>query len=238
MFFTLYKYPLSIMGLGIPLSAIAAAVHRSEETSLQIRATEKQFTETLKQNTFNNYIKHKEEFIELLEKMEVVCDCKFSDPLHLYKQIFPKNNYKKLTFRAHGSHDLNIFPNTFLRELRSNLWEIVAALYDEKSDNEKLIETIYTIHEMTRSLKLSRSTDKQYPVESKKLIWPIDFSQTSFNHLKYITQNLISFSSFEEEDNEKRKNAMALMRLPGSGSNKFMNTHAIDDFTAEIDDYL
>jgi len=226
------------MGLGIPLSAIAAAVHRSEEASLQIRTSQKQLDETLKQNKFNNYIKHKEEFAGLLERIELICNCKFNDPLFLYKQIFPKNSYQRVSFNAHGIGDFNFLPNKFMTDLKSNLWELVTVLYDDASGHEKLMDAVFNIHEMTKTLQLSRANDTQYSLESKKLIWPDNFSTTSFNHLKYIIKSLTSFSSFEEPNNEKRDNALALMKSQGSGKTKLSNIMAIDHLASGIDDYL
>lgn len=63
-FFNLYKYPLSIFGLAVPLSAIVAAIHRSDETAYQIK-------QTLAQNTFNNYAKHQEEFTNYLRNWKL-----------------------------------------------------------------------------------------------------------------------------------------------------------------------
>ncbi|MBV4486961.1 hypothetical protein HU727_015310 [Pseudomonas sp. SWRI153] len=237
-FFNLYKYPLSIMGLGIPLSAIAAAVHRSEETSLQIKASQNQLDETLKQNKFNNYIKHKEEFTEFLEKLEGVCDCKFTDPLYLYKSIFPKNSYRRVSFRAHGHHDLNLFPNKFLTDLKNNMWDFVAILYDDASDNKKLTEAILALHQITQSLKLSRNTTTKHDSETRNLIWPDNFSETSFKNLQRIIRSLASFSTFEEEQSEKRDNAMNLLRRQGSGHTRSRNLLAMDSLAAEIDDCL
>lgn len=237
-FFTLYKYPLSIMGLGVPLSAIAAAVHRSEEASLQIRTSQNQLEETLKQNKFNNYIKHKEEFIELLERIELICNCKFNDPLHLYKQIFPKNSYRKVSFSAHGIGDFNFLPNKFLRDLKGNLWDLVTILYDQASGPERLMDAFFIVHGMTRTLKLSRAKETQHSVTSNKLIWPDNFSATSFGNLKYIIQSLASFSSFEEPDSEKRNNARTLMDSQGSGKTKLSNMMAIDNLASGIDDFL
>lgn len=237
-FFTLYKIPLSIMGIGVPLSAIAAAIHRSEETSLQIRTSQHQLDETLKQNKFNNYIKHKEEFLELLEKIGLFCSCKFNDPLHLYKQIFPNNNYHNISFTSHCPGDSDPIPNIFLTDLKIELWEFVHILYDETSDNDKYMDAIFKIHNITTALKLSRSPETHYSTGSKILIWPDNFTSISFNHINYILRSLTSFSSYEEPSNEKRDNALGLMRRQGSGSVRRHNLLGIDNLSSGIDDFL
>lgn len=237
-FFTLYKFPLSIMGIGIPLSAIAAAIHRSEETSLQIRTSQNQLDETLKQNQFNNYIKHKEEFIELLERIGLVCNCRFNDPLHVYKKIFPKNNYQNVSFIAHCNDNLNSTPNVFLTDLKSDLWAFVAILYDKTSNNEKYTDAIFIIHNMTTILKIGRTPETELSSGSRKLIWPDNFATTSYDHIKYIILSLTSFSSYEEPVNQKRDNARALIKQLGSGTIRRKNLYAIDDLSSGIDDFL
>ncbi|MBI6690466.1 hypothetical protein YA0720_26750, partial [Pseudomonas carnis] len=209
-----------------------------EEASLQIRTSQNQLEETLKQNKFNNYIKHKEEFIELLERIELICNCKFNDPLHLYKKLFPKNSYQKVSFSTHNMDYFNFLPNGFLKDLKSDLWELVTILYDAASGHERLMDAVFIVHGMTRTLKLSRAKETQHSVVSNKLIWPDNFSATSFDNLKYIIQSLTSFSSFEEPENEKRNNAMALMKAQGSGKTKFSNMMAIDSMASGIDDFL
>jgi hypothetical protein len=63
-----YKLPMGILSLLIPLGAIYAAQHRSEQTIAQIKSSESQ-------NNFVNYYKHLEEFKEHLIDSDVLDSC-------------------------------------------------------------------------------------------------------------------------------------------------------------------
>lgn len=58
-FISIFRFPLGIAALIIPMVALLAANHRSEQTKEQIRVTNAQ-------NVFSNYYKHIEEFIKYL----------------------------------------------------------------------------------------------------------------------------------------------------------------------------
>lgn len=51
----LFQLPMILVGLTVPLTALSAAIHRSEQTAIQIRAQ-------TEQNNFANHFKHLEEF--------------------------------------------------------------------------------------------------------------------------------------------------------------------------------
>lgn len=89
-FVALFKVPIAIAGLAIPAVAIVAAIHRSDETAIQIQ-------EALSNNIFGNYLKHRAAFVEYVDskvdrllpgKMRVVFDA-----AALYEHIYPKNGY-------------------------------------------------------------------------------------------------------------------------------------------------
>lgn len=238
-FFELYKYPLSMLGLSVPLTAIAAALHRSEETSLQIDASNKQFDETLKQNVFNNYIKHKEDFFDLIEKIEVKCQCRFVDALSLYKKIFPRNGYSSFDFFAHekdgAAKDL---PHEFLETLHRDARKILSTLYDPKTDEDALILLLLAIHETTTVLQIKQSPAITYISDSKLLVWPDEFSKNSLDNLRFISKSLASFAFYKIQARGEGDNLGVNLRLPNSGSTKMNNMKAMDQLTAGIDEYL
>ncbi|MEZ8696480.1 hypothetical protein AB6D84_05120 [Vibrio lentus] len=59
-FFNVFKFPLAVLASIIPVVALIAANHRSEQTKEQIRVTNSQ-------NNFTNYYKHLEEFEKFAE---------------------------------------------------------------------------------------------------------------------------------------------------------------------------
>ncbi|MBB1296710.1 hypothetical protein [Pseudoalteromonas sp. SR41-7] len=71
-FISVFKFPLAIAALIIPIVALLAANHRSEQTKEQIRVTNSQ-------NVFSNYYKHIEEFTKYLEvRVEKSVDLRFA----------------------------------------------------------------------------------------------------------------------------------------------------------------
>lgn len=189
-FFDLYKYPLSIMGLSVPLTAIVAALHRSEEAHQQIE-------ETLKQNTFNNYIKHKEEFLKLLEKIEKQCSCQFTDPLFLYNRIFPKNNYSSFSFEANSvPHPGGAASNDFLEELRRCPAQAAFTLRSPDTDEETLIRMLLELYDAITMLRIKPAIENVIERTDSKLIWPENYIKNAQSNLRIISRHLTSFSFY------------------------------------------
>ena len=85
LFFTVFKFPLSIAALIIPVIALLAANHRSEQTKEQIRVTHEQ-------NVFSNYYKHIDEFTKYLsERVDKDVDLRFAH--HNIYQDASSGNY-------------------------------------------------------------------------------------------------------------------------------------------------
>ena len=237
-FFELYKYPLSLLGLSVPLTAIAAALHRSEEASQQIE-------ETLRQNRFNNYIKHKEDFFDLLEKLESRCSCKFSDPLDLYTKIFPNNNYLSFSFIAHNKNTTDeLSNNEFIRTLRHEVTSIMATLYDPHADEDALISLIFSINEITTRLHIKQVPGTSTDSLSRLLVWPDNFAKTSSENLGTISKTLMSFAFFKFAKSknipksETNKQFALNIRLPNSHITKAKNIEITNELTIGIDEYL
>lgn len=228
-FFELYKYPISVAGLSIPLCAIAAAVHRSEETSRQISLTQSQLNETLTQNKFSNYIKHKEDFLELLGNMESVCKCKFTDPIGIYNKIFPKNNYLSLDFKAHPKSDTQR-SNKLLETLQQDLWSAETVLFEPAPSENQYVALIVDLHGLTEQLQLNH-----HEQSDSKLTWPENFADTSYKNLQYIVNGLVSFSSFKASDKTAFEEAWRLRRAENSWSAYNRNVQEINRMMKEVD---
>jgi hypothetical protein len=78
-----FKLPIGIMGLAIPLGALAAAIHRSVQTSRQI-------IEQNQQNIFSNYLEHRRYFLAYMEEHQPFEQISVSAPL-LYQRLFPNS---------------------------------------------------------------------------------------------------------------------------------------------------
>ena len=79
---TIFKLPLGIVASIIPIIALLATNHRSEQTKEQIRLT-------IDNANFSNYYKHTEEFEVFVEKHTVKDSLKIEYPRKLHKIIFP-----------------------------------------------------------------------------------------------------------------------------------------------------
>jgi len=228
-FFELYKFPLSILGLSVPLTAIVAALHRSEEAHLQIE-------ETLKQNTFNNYIKHQEEFFKLLEKIESKCSCRFTDPLTLYRRIFPKNNYSYFTFAAHSKQETDDpDTNKFLELLRVETFDFKTTLYNPATDESALITLLIDIQDMVEVLHLQPSVETLEQFPNTKYVWPKDAARTATDNLKTIQRELYSFGFYKSNVRDDREALTKYIRLPNSHTTFMKNTKHAAQLALEIE---
>lgn len=79
-FISIFRFPLSILALIIPLVALLAANHRSEQTKEQISVT-------AEQNKFANYYKHIEEFVRYCSSLKKLDSFKAR---YIHKNIFPE----------------------------------------------------------------------------------------------------------------------------------------------------
>ncbi|MGY2259224.1 hypothetical protein [Pseudomonas sp. SDO55104_S430] len=228
-FFELYKYPLSMLGLSVPLTAIVAALHRSEEAHLQIQ-------ETLKQNTFNNYIKHQEDFFKLLEKIESKCSCRFTDPLTLYRWIFPTNNYSSFTFVAHSKKGIDEpGTNKFLELIRIETFRYTIAMYNPATDEDALISLFIDIQDVVETLKLQASAETLERFPNTKYVWPTDAAKSAIKHLKNIQRELYSFSFYKSEVRIDRETLDSYSRLPNAHITYKENTEKAAKLALEIE---
>ncbi|MDH1657057.1 hypothetical protein N5E96_20435 [Pseudomonas mosselii] len=96
-FVEVFKVPLSIASISLPLVAMVAAIQRSNEASLQIRYSSAQYGESISNNRIGNFIKHRDGFIAMIEDF---CSAESNDVARvsidadsLYFRIFPKNGF-------------------------------------------------------------------------------------------------------------------------------------------------
>lgn len=80
-FISTFRFPIAILALIIPIIALLAASHRSEQTKEQIRAANQQ-------NIFTNYYKHLEEFKKYVDTLKIpsVTDIEIRK---LHRELFP-----------------------------------------------------------------------------------------------------------------------------------------------------
>lgn len=89
-FVEVFRVPLAILALIIPMVALLASNHRSEQTIAQIKSS-------TSQNTFSNHYKHLEEFEKYCNTLFSE-DNKISRPRHLHRIVYSNSQ--------HGSYEI------------------------------------------------------------------------------------------------------------------------------------
>ncbi|MEL4271417.1 hypothetical protein [Shewanella xiamenensis] len=129
-FVEIFKVPIAILALNIPVIAVLGAFHKSEQTRLQIKLSEGQ-------NLFANYFKHIEEFVKHIEKFEHKNDKSKCDARRLHYKLYPN--------AAIGDYDISDEMAIKINEIIS--WSKVFFnccndIEDGSADDEKIIEII------------------------------------------------------------------------------------------------
>lgn len=231
-FFELYKYPIAILGMSVPLTAIAASLHRSEEASVQIE-------EVMRQNVFNNYVKHKDDFFDFLARLEITNNCIFSDPLGVYRKIFPLNSYASFTYFSHQSpEDVAATRLEFLEELRVRVRAIIESLYNRKADDEFLVSLIFDIDSVTCSLGLKQSANTISASGLRSLVWPDSFSRESSKNLLAIWKGLAAFALYTPAKDHGPSSQLSELRAANSGTVKLKNMEAMDRIAGDMEGLL
>ncbi|NMX39355.1 hypothetical protein HBO34_15885 [Pseudomonas veronii] len=95
-FLVVYRFPIGVMAVLIPVIAVLAANHRSAQTKEQMHLTQEQIKYTQTQikittenNAFSNYFKHSEEFDKYLTTRSSVEKLFSANSRHLHRSLFP-----------------------------------------------------------------------------------------------------------------------------------------------------
>lgn len=143
------KIPIAIMALAFPLAGMVAAYHRSIETNEQIRIAQAN-------NTFSNYIKHRDDFKEYLESYlnAEYCTCRIVDLRKLYRLVFPENTYTALNTHIPDASQVPILVE--IENIHKKAIDIDTAKH--YSDDE-LISLYLDINTINKKLKLIPKDD-------------------------------------------------------------------------------
>lgn len=115
-FLSAFRFPLGVLALIIPVVAVLAANHRSEQTKEQIKVTNLQ-------NIFSNHYKHIEEFKKYVESLEIE---KMDDIQirRMHKKLFPLSH--------EGHHDID-------KELINELIKTCHSIEEQLKNEDKKI---------------------------------------------------------------------------------------------------
>ncbi|WP_286785112.1 MULTISPECIES: hypothetical protein [Pseudomonas] len=107
-FIAFFKVPIAIASLAIPIAGVVVAMHRSDETAIQIKNSQRQIDEALANNKFGNYLKHRDSFINLVlagqERLLIKESRVKINASALYEKIYPKNSYTNLELHSDGNY--------------------------------------------------------------------------------------------------------------------------------------
>ena len=112
----LYRAPIAIALLSIPVLALLASNHRSVQTMSQMELTAKQIELTTGQNLFANYYKHIEEFSKWCEHIKGFGEVKSRRKLH--KKLFPNARSGDFAIPGDITFELNEFGSRVIQLLR------------------------------------------------------------------------------------------------------------------------
>ena len=135
-FLVVFRVPLGVLALSIPILALLAANHRSVQTSAQIESA-------AGQNKFSNYFKHVEEFQKFFEQIGPIGKLADYQARDVYGCLFPKS--QEGIYQISGS----------TLSMLSNGFDDVRVLLEQLSEGNRTKESLINAHLKTQSLLAS-----------------------------------------------------------------------------------
>ncbi|MBV7433913.1 hypothetical protein KRX19_02645 [Cardiobacteriaceae bacterium TAE3-ERU3] len=244
-FIEIYRFSLGILALLIPLVALLAANHRSEQTKKQIEVANSQ-------NNFTNYFKHLEEFEKYIEKSDYKHEVNITK-LHI--EIFPQSKLGDFSI------DYNII-ELISQEIENNILHIKELIFEHNNQIEYIDSCT---NEITSFFSIIGSNDKNIifneednfiyfsnknreKISSKDFLYFYDEALEKYNIARNYRNHLSNTEEFNElintirttyetlifaEDNKKEKiikeleNKINKIELGNKVKNLFKKIHVI-----------
>ncbi|WP_173496492.1 hypothetical protein [Shewanella sp. ISTPL2] len=108
---SLFSFPIDVAKATVALLALAALLHKSEETQYQIKIS-------ISQNTYSNYFHHRKIINEELDSKLLDSDVKIVSFNSFYNLLFPKNKPNKFEFTS-DINDVEVLYRDFFDNLFS-----------------------------------------------------------------------------------------------------------------------
>lgn len=145
-FLQIFKLPIGVLSLSIPLVAIVAHIHRTIQTAEQIQTTRRK-------NAADSFFSHHKFMIEALGKVATkdiaLSNCpveyKIGDPYQLYDNFFTHSSYEN------GINTSFLVKATSSIEREIN--KIEGFLIKTRDNEDSKIEKIYSLREISDSIK-------------------------------------------------------------------------------------
>lgn len=139
-FLSIFRLPLGILALLIPIIALLAANHRSSQTKAQLDST-------LEQNNFSNYFKHLEEFTLYYREQQPKKSLELLSPRKVYSKLFPLSQS--------GNYQVDPELLTTLSEIFIDIRNKLESLESNNEPAEVLIEAYVLSKEALEKVELA-----------------------------------------------------------------------------------
>lgn len=154
-FLSIFKLPIGIWSLSIPLVAIVAHIHRTIQTASQIEATKAK-------NLSDSFFSHHKFVTEALSKLpdyplvinNADFNLKLDAPYSLYNKLYPKSSYEK-GFSQEGFMDVVTAIQNFIRTISSDLSMGKQETMSEKDLFHSLDSIISTVNRLKAEMLFS-----------------------------------------------------------------------------------
>lgn len=183
------KVPIAILALAFPLAGMVAAYHRSIETNEQIRIAQSN-------NTFANFIKHRDDFTDYIgEYLKTdVCKCTIIDPRRLYRHIYPSNNYNELNTDAP-----DIEKNPLITKINKVHEKLERMSESNTYSDEGIFELFQLIQSANRKLKLTPKPENRISIRYNGksihgIVFSLDKPMKNISELSTILNRIKSFN--------------------------------------------
>lgn len=224
-FLSFFKVPLGILALIIPVVALLAANHRSEQTKAQIESTRQQ-------NTFSNFYKHIEEFEKYVEAHIDKSTTTFNSMRGSHRVIFPN--------AISGDYSVG---NNLLNTINGFMNDLVNLVgYFHGGHPKKEIDTIYqiqkTLEEIDQLIGINSTVSGvEIDSEGSKITIPKKSAAMFFSQLRNRVAIVNTILSFDHEYNPSKPTlkltTLDLGKVPSHNfvENKGMNAQSFNPFT-------
>jgi hypothetical protein len=206
-FVSVFRFPLGILTLIIPIVALLAANHRSEQTKEQIKVTGIQ-------NNFANYYKHLEEFIKYFDKQKDLEH--ITGARYIHKRLYPDSQSGDYALCENlldtwesanllSLKLLNNYPSNYMESISDeNLDEYISILITLSSYTQERVHISHEIYRKGRALESKYDSDcsyqKTYLSQAIELITNLATITNTLDKLCHFSVEYVSILN-EEQNN-------------------------------------
>lgn len=231
-FLHFYKIPITIAGASIPAVAVVAALHRSHETAIQISMSFRQYEESVSNNRFGNFLKHREGFIKHIEGVVlglehngVKCNV---DSGALYHSVFPKNGFESFEWASDLNQKIWVDSQASLSKLSD-----IFSQRNETPSGEAVLKAIKILSELQSTYSFGYAEPVHYQLsvdDGRWYVYRFAGVDEENDHDRNVAIAVVSFLEFI-----RKVASFCFVDLELSRFEKPLNVPDIVDFIADAD---